>query len=697
MNIFKKISQLDATPEVYGEESVPIVQSGRTVRMTLNVLVSWLLGLFGFVTYVRSIDELKNLVRNGRRSVRLDGGLYVFKESAPAAADGVNIVAAQGGGFWVRQIDSVDGILLHVDTMNEFRNLNAFRRFLLSTKVAKGVILYGYRSIDDIPTSVIYRVSSTTEAEDGGSIVQVGSIKLETKFRDVNVEYFGASSDIADNYDFIQKSINYIQRNPLSKLVFSPNTFYSVSKKISIPFSIEICGSGGGIQAETVTTDLMELTADYNKIDGLIVKGRYVSNQLGDLVFNNSNFNRLTNCKFVNPSNAGVIFNKSSGNIVNSCHFEDKSFGVLLRDSYGNTITGNYFTRGYRRGVFTENMGGYAVVPLGDGIKMSSGLTSLNNMKGGVKTTINGNIFYNVYRDAVDMFTDGECIIFTSNIVIAPEALGLDIKTIWRDNPDVEGGTSILNDRQTRNLIISNNYFEDCGLALGDAAAISIKSSDDRPGQAPSIEKGVHNAVISGNQFHGGIKSAVIMQYCKNITLTANLFIGVPKENIYIERESQNINAFGNIFELKGNAAYALYATHNENYKNNRFSDNTVIGDATGGTAVLVYGKDWMIAKNIFSGFATCLHFDRLMGASVQGNRFSNATSQAVRCSSTSNFVSDIDLFNNRFDNCVRGILYNSNSINIISSGNVFKGISVGAEVNVNLVTNYQTLGNFSI
>jgi hypothetical protein len=58
------------------------------------------------------------------------------------------------------------------------------------------------------------------------------------------------------------------------------------------------------------------------------------------------------------------------------------------------------------------NASEYEVVPYGDGIKMSSGATSFGNLKGGYKTVISNNIFDNVWRDAVDMFTDGQDIVF---------------------------------------------------------------------------------------------------------------------------------------------------------------------------------------------------------------------------------------------------------------------------------------------
>ena len=413
------------------------------------------------------------------------------------------------------------------NTMQEMKNLSAIEIDGLkgSNPIYAGVELLGYYTSGDTPAPVIYYLVPTTSdpgSDDGGSIIEVSGNQLHHIFNaELDVRYFGASSENADNYTYLQNALNYIASNGACSLGLPPDQFLLISTKLLVSSSTVINGNGGTIKSNTISSDLIEFVSDYNKIENLIVEGKYVSNQIGDLVFRQSNNNTITDCIFRSSSNAGILFEKSYGNLVNNCRFEDKSYGILLRDSFNNSITSNYFTRGYRPGVL--NASGYQEVPYGDGIKMSSGATSFGNLKGGYKTVISNNLFDNVWRDAMDMFTDGEDIVFSNNIVLKPEALGMDIKTIYRANPD--DGTSIINTRQTGNVIISGNYFEDCGLTDSDSSAISVKHNEERNGELHSIAKGVHNITIVGNQFYRGKKTAIIIGYSQNVQITGNLFI----------------------------------------------------------------------------------------------------------------------------------------------------------------------------
>src|SRR5690606_21665872 len=63
-------------------------------------------------------------------------------------------------------------------------------------------------------------LSETTESDDGGSVFEVGGIKLEHEFVGVlDIKYFGAKCDgIQDDSDFIEKAVEYARANKL-KLV----------------------------------------------------------------------------------------------------------------------------------------------------------------------------------------------------------------------------------------------------------------------------------------------------------------------------------------------------------------------------------------------------------------------------------------------------------------------------------------------
>lgn len=583
------------------------------------------------------------------------------------------------------------------ETMAAMRSLSAAEITALQNGTYEGVHLLGYYEKGDTPAPIIYYLAPMNTAlgsDDGGSVIEVSGNKLYHIFiAELDVRYFGARSENANNHTFIQNALNYIAANGTCSLNLPPDQVLLISNKLLVSSSVVINGNNGTIKSNTISSDLIEFISNYNKVENLTVEGRYLTNQLGDLVFRQSNNNTITNCNFRSPSNAGILFEKSSGNLVHNCRFEDKSYGILLRDSFNNSITSNYFTRGYKRGVL--NASGYEVVPYGDGIKMSSGATTFGNLKGGYKTVISNNVFDNVWRDAVDMFTDGEDIIFSNNIVLKPEALGMDIKTIYRANPD--DGTSIMGTRQTRNVTISGNYFEDCGLTDSDSSAISIRHTEEREGESHSIEKGVHNINIVGNQFHRGKKTAIIIGYSQNVQINGNLFKDVPKENIYIYRESRHVVIADNIFDTSHSTSYPIYATRNENYKDISITGNILKNTNGSLYGIICYGKDILISNNNISGFATSIYLDRAEDIQLMGNKLYSATSQAIKLSSQNYTVKDIQIFNNKIGTSARGILYNSNTSNIVSSGNVFRDCTVGTEININLVTNYQSSGNFTI
>lgn len=584
------------------------------------------------------------------------------------------------------------------NTMADMRGLSVSEIASLqcTNPIYAGVELLGYYEKGDTPAPIKYYVDEiNSRPDDGGNIIIVNGMRLMHDFNaELDIRYFGAKSDNVNNYLFIQNALNYLAFTGKCRLSLPSNQIFKISSKLVISSSLEIQGNNATIKSNTITTDLIEFISDHNRINGLNVEGRYI-NQTGDLVFRQSNFNHITNCIFRSQSNAGLLFEKSTGNFVHNCRFEDKSFGILLRDSFGNTITSNYFTRGSRRGKLNE--AGYEVVPLGDGIKMSTGLTTFGNINGGVKSIISNNVFNNVWRDAVDLFTDGEDIVFSNNMIIKPESLGMDIKTIYRSNPDIDGGTSTIETSQTKSIIISGNYFEDCGLTNSDSSAISVKHAEEREGEVPSIEKGVHNITITGNQFHRGKKTAIILGYTKNVQITANLFKDVPRENIYIYRESRDIIIADNIFDTSHDRSYPIYATQNENYKDITITGNIMKNTNNSLYGVIVYGKDMLISNNNINGFATSIYLERAEGIQITANKLYNASNQAIRLSSQSYKVKDTYLFNNNIVECAKGVVYNTNTSNIVSSGNVFKNCALGTEINANLVVNYQSSGNFTI
>lgn len=101
------------------------------------------------------------------------------------------------------------GKVLQKDTMQQMRDLSSYEILLLKMGVYKHVQLNGYYEKGDTPSPINYTLSDTQEEDDGGSVFEVGGIKLKHEFTDsVNVRYFGAKSEDEsfDNRDVINKA-----------------------------------------------------------------------------------------------------------------------------------------------------------------------------------------------------------------------------------------------------------------------------------------------------------------------------------------------------------------------------------------------------------------------------------------------------------------------------------------------------------
>ncbi|ULT25837.1 hypothetical protein KUH03_02280 [Sphingobacterium sp. E70] len=86
------------------------------------------------------------------------------------------------------------------DTMVDMRGLSACEILALQSGCCAGVELLGYYEKGDTPTPIIYSLSTTLLADNGGSIVETGGIKLEHQFIEhVNALYFGVSVSLTDN------------------------------------------------------------------------------------------------------------------------------------------------------------------------------------------------------------------------------------------------------------------------------------------------------------------------------------------------------------------------------------------------------------------------------------------------------------------------------------------------------------------
>lgn len=115
------------------------------------------------------------------------------------------------------------------NTMTDMRNLSANEIADLQTNVFEGVLLMGYYSVGDTPSPIVYHVSQTTKADDGGGIIHVGSIKLEHLFASaIDVRYFGLRSGqtYVNDPDIVN---NIFINNTGKEVVFDYGTDFTMS------------------------------------------------------------------------------------------------------------------------------------------------------------------------------------------------------------------------------------------------------------------------------------------------------------------------------------------------------------------------------------------------------------------------------------------------------------------------------------
>lgn len=87
------------------------------------------------------------------------------------------------------------------------RELTSTEILLLKMKYYKGVKVSGYYKNGDTPGAIEYILSTTSETDEGGSVIEVGGIKLEHVFTDgVDPRYYGAKSN-EDETGILEKTI----------------------------------------------------------------------------------------------------------------------------------------------------------------------------------------------------------------------------------------------------------------------------------------------------------------------------------------------------------------------------------------------------------------------------------------------------------------------------------------------------------
>ncbi|MGJ1436088.1 hypothetical protein [Sphingobacterium siyangense] len=105
------------------------------------------------------------------------------------------------------------------NTMADMRCLSTCEIMLLQSGCYVGVQLLGYYEKGDIPESTFYYLSNTVLGDDGGSVIEIDTIKLEFFQKVITLKHFGGVNDGneanftgTDNKIFIDRAVNYVSR-----------------------------------------------------------------------------------------------------------------------------------------------------------------------------------------------------------------------------------------------------------------------------------------------------------------------------------------------------------------------------------------------------------------------------------------------------------------------------------------------------
>lgn len=131
-------------------------------------------------------------------------------------------------------------LFLEVDTVDQLRAMSNYNRFLVLIRYFKGVRLSGYYVKGDLPRPVEYLLSNSGLSDDGGSIFQIGQIKLEHKFSEIsfiNYGIKGGDQNIDDSIN-LKKLFAYASANKVN--VVNAEGEYFLKEERAIPVKVNV-------------------------------------------------------------------------------------------------------------------------------------------------------------------------------------------------------------------------------------------------------------------------------------------------------------------------------------------------------------------------------------------------------------------------------------------------------------------------
>lgn len=342
---------------------------------------------------IRVGNTLTNLIDKQTKQIFTADKVTTYYDGTPmtdAKVDGY-IYRKAGSEYFLKNLGKYEELFLEKDTVAQLRDLSATEILLLKMGYYKGVTLNGYYKANDTPAPIQYYLSNTDNSDDGGSVFEVGGVKLECDFRGKVVSdlYFGIAIGVQFDIDLLHRKISKLWSCGASKIIHTKG--YEVEIIHSLNLVNNDChleGNGFIIKQRDQSgmivshESLVNIVGSRVTVDGLIVNSNYDNNYVffngnqikatiaedfPDLMseFNTSYIGatslnitgsdvRVSNCKILGSSWTGIS--------VGQWGSPDKIENVVIENNYvEHTFRDSYSIRSAKNCTFRNNVGRFGV------------------------------------------------------------------------------------------------------------------------------------------------------------------------------------------------------------------------------------------------------------------------------------------------------------------------------------------------